>query len=120
MGLANDIYLAHLQNYKQEDPRTRSQKYLLQFNELSNRLHKQFKIVAARLSLPFEKPLVTYPSLKNIIDIIQQEDMEDKNREYFREMIREIEIKDNIAQKVLDNRLSVIRTPEEKEETNLQ
>ena len=46
--------------------------------------------------------------------------MEDKNREYFQEMIREIEIKNDIAQKILDNRLTVIRTPEEKEEMNLQ
>ena len=82
-GYANDIYLAHLQNYKQEDPRIRSQKYLLQFNELSNKLHKQFETVAARLSLPFEKPLLTYPSLKNMMDIIQQQNMEDKNRKYF-------------------------------------
>ena len=83
MGLANDIYLDHLQNYKKEDPRTRRQNYLLQFNELSNKLHKQFETVAARLSLPFEKPLLTYPSLNNIMDIIQQQNMEDKNREYF-------------------------------------
>ena len=31
MTMANDIYLAHLQNYKQEDPKKRSQKYLTQF-----------------------------------------------------------------------------------------
>ena len=29
MTVANEIYLAHLQNYKQEDPKTRSQKYLI-------------------------------------------------------------------------------------------
>ena len=29
MAVANEIYLAHLQNYKQEDPRNRSQKYLI-------------------------------------------------------------------------------------------
>ena len=54
------------------------------------------------------------------MDVIQQEDMGDKNREYFQEMAKEIKIKNNIAQKVLNNRLSVIRTPEEKEKTNLQ
>ena len=120
IAMANDIYLAHLQNYEQQDPKDRSQKYLLQFNELSNRLHKQFDIVAARLSLPYEKPLMTYPSFGNPMDAIQQQDIEDKNREYFREMPEEIKIKNNIARKVQDNRLSVIRTPEEKEKTNLQ
>ena len=35
-----------------------------------------------------------------------------KNREYFQEMAEEIKIKNNIARKVQDNRLSVIRTPE--------
>ena len=114
MALANDVYLAHLQNYEQEDPKDRSQKYLFQFNELSNKLHKQFDVVAARLRLPFEQPLMTYPSLGNLMDVIQQEDMGDKNREYFQEMAKEIKIKDNIAQKVLNNRLSVIRTPAEK------
>ena len=120
MALANDVYLAHLQNYEQEDPKGRSQKYLFQFNELSNRLHKQFDIVAARLRLPFEQPLMTYPSLGNLMDVIQQEDMGDKNREYFQEMAKEIKIKDDIAQKVLNNRLSVIRTPAKKGKTNLQ
>ena len=56
---------------------------------------------------------MTYPSLGNLMDEIQQKDMEDKNREYFQEMAKEIKIKDDIAQKVLNNRLSVIRTPAE-------
>ena len=120
MVLANDVYLAHLQNYEQGDPKDRSQKHLFQFNELGNRLHKQFDIVAARLRLPFEQPLMTYPSLGNLMDANQQEDMGDKNREYFQEMAKEIKIKNAIAQKVLNNRLSVIKTPEEKEEINLQ
>ena len=46
--------------------------------------------------------------------------MGDKNREYFQEMAKEIKIKNDIAQKVLNNRLSVIRTPAEKGKTNLQ
>ena len=120
MAMANDIYLAHLQNYEQQDPKDRSQRYLLQFNELSNKLHEQFDIVAAKLSLPYTKPLTTYTSFGNLMDAIQQENMEDKNREYFREMVEEIKIKNNIARKVRDNRLSVIRTPEEKEKTDLQ
>ena len=35
-------------------------------------------------------------------------------------MAKEIKIKNDIAQKVLNNRLSVIRTPEKKGKTNLQ
>ena len=120
MALANDVYLAHLQNYEQADPKNRSQKFLFQFNELGNKLHKQFDIVAERLRLPLEQPLMTYPSLGNLMDVIQQEDMGDKNREYFQEMAKEIKIKNDIAQKVLNNRLSVIRTPAEKGKTNLQ
>ena len=58
MAIANDVYLAHLQNYNQEDPKNKSQKFLFQFNEVGNRLHKQFDIVAERLRLPLEQPLM--------------------------------------------------------------
>ena len=54
------------------------------------------------------------------MDAIQQENMEGKNREYFQEMVEEIKIKNNIARKVRDNRLSMNRTPEEKEKADLQ
>ena len=87
---------------------------------MSNKLHEQFDIVAAKLSLPYEKPLTTYSSFGNLMDAIQQENMEVKNREYFREMAEEIKIKNSIARKVRDNRLSMIRTPEEKEKTDQQ
>ena len=120
MAIANDVYLAHLQNYDQEDPKNKSQKFLFQFNEVGNSLHKQFDIVAERLRLPLEQPLMTYPSLGNLMDVVQQEDMGDKNREYFQEMAKEVKIKNDIAQKVLNNRLSVIKTPAEKGKTNLQ
>ena len=120
MAMANAIYLAHLQNYEQQDPKDRSQRYLLQFSELSNKLHEQFDMVAAKLSLPYEKPLTTYPSFGNLMDAIQQENIEVKNREYFQEMAEEIKIKNNIAWKVRDNRLSMTRTPEEKEKADLQ
>ena len=83
MAMANDVYMAHLQNFGQEGPKDKSQKFLFQFNELGNQLHRQFDVVAAWLKLPFEQPLMTYPSLGNLMDAIQQEDMEDKNREYF-------------------------------------
>ena len=54
------------------------------------------------------------------MDVIQQEGMKDKSREYFQEMAKEVKIKSDIAQKVLNNRLSVIETPSEKMKTNLQ
>ena len=120
MAIANDVYLAHLQNYTQEDPKNKSQKFLFQFSEVANRLHKQFNIVAKRLRLPLEQPLMTYPSLGNFMDAIQQENMGDKNREYFQEMAKEVKIKEDIARKVLNNRLSVIKTLAEKGKTNLQ
>ena len=120
MAIVNDVYLAHLQNYDQKDPKNKSQNFLYQFSEVGNRLHKQFDIVAERSRLPLEQPLMTYPSLGNLMDVIQQEDMGDKNREYFQEMVKEVKIKNDIAQKVLNNRLSVIKTPAEKEKANLQ
>ena len=120
MTVANDIYLAHLQNYKQEDPKTRSQKHLIQLNELMNKLNQQFETVVAMLNLPFENSLMTYPSLEYVMDIVQQEDLTDKNREFFQELMREIEIKNAIAQKVLSNRLAAIGNSEEEAEVNLQ
>ena len=120
MAIANDVYLAHLQNYGQEDPKDKSQKFLFQFNELGNQFHRQFDIVAERLRLPLEQPLMTYPSLGNLMDVIQQEDMGDKNRDYFQEMAKEVKIKDDIARKVLNDKLSVIKTPAEKGKTNHQ
>ena len=76
--------------------------------------------MAERLRLPLEQPLMTYLSLGNLMDAVQQEDMGDKNREYFQEMAKEIKIKEDIARKVLNNRLTVIKTPAEKGKTNLQ
>ena len=95
MAIANDVYMAHLQNFGQGDPKEKSQKFLFQFNELGHQLHRQFDIVAERLKLPYEQPLMTYPSLGNLMDEIQQEDMENKNREYFWEMAKEVKVKDD-------------------------
>ena len=119
MMVANEIYLANLQNYKQEDPKTRSQKYLIQFNELMDKLNQKFETVVAMLNLPFEKSLMAYPSLEYVMDIVQQENLIDKNREFFQELIREIEFKNAIAQKVLSNRLAAVGNSEEVE-VNLQ
>ena len=120
MTVANEIYLAHLQNYKEEDPKTRSQKYLIQFNVLMDKLNQQFETVVAMLNLPFEKSLMTYPSSEYVRDIVQQEDLTDKIREFFQELMREIEIKNAIAQKVLNNRLVTGGNSEEEAEVNLQ
>ena len=92
MTVANEIYLAHLQSYKQEDPKTRSQKYLIQFNELMDKLNQEFETVVAMLNLSFGKSLMTYPSLEYVMDMDQQEDLTDKKREFFQELMREIEI----------------------------
>ena len=118
MAIANDVYMAHLQNFGQGDPKEKSQKFLFQFNELGHQLHRQFDIVAEWLKLPYEQPLMTYPSLGNLMDEIQQEDMENKNREYFREMAKEVKVKNDIAQKVLNNRLSIIKTSQEKDKAH--
>ena len=83
-------------------------------------MHRQFDIVAEWLKLPYEQPLVTYPSLGKLMDIIQQEDMEDKNKKYFRKMAKEVKIKNDIAQKVLNNKLSVLKTPQEKDKARSQ
>ena len=115
MAIANDVYMAHQQNFGQGDPKGKSQKFLFQLNELGHQLHRQFDIVAERLKLQYEQPLMTYPSLGNLMDVIQQEDMEDKNKKYFREMAKEVKIKNDIAQEVLNNRLLVIKTPQEKD-----
>ena len=102
MTMANEIYLAHLQNYKQQDPKKRSQKYLIQFNELIDKLNQQFETVVAVLNIPFEKSLMTYPSLGYVMDVVQQEGLSDKNRKLFQGLMREVEIKNAIAQKVLN------------------
>ena len=85
-----------------------------------DKLNQQFETVVAMLNLPFEKSLMTYPSLEYVMDIVQQEDLTDKNREFFQELMREIEIKNAIAQKVLSNRLAAAGNSEEEAEVNLQ
>ena len=63
---------------------------------------------------------MTYPSLEYVMDIVQQEDLSDKNREFFQELMREVEIKNAIAQRVLNNRLAAVGNSEEEVEVNLQ
>ena len=59
MTVAHEIYLPHLQNYKQEDPKKRSERYLLQYDELMNKFNHQFEVVVAMLNLPFGRLLMT-------------------------------------------------------------
>ena len=54
------------------------------------------------------------------MDIVQQQDLSDKNREFFQELMREVEIKIAIAQKVLNNRLAAVGNSEEEAEVDLQ
>ena len=39
LAAAYEIYCTHLKEYEEADPKKRSQKYLLQYNDISNRLH---------------------------------------------------------------------------------
>ena len=52
----------------------------IQFNELMDKLNKKFKMVVVMLTLPFEKSLMTYLSLEYVMNIVQLEDLTDKNR----------------------------------------
>ena len=49
------------------------------------------------------------------MDIVQQEDLSDKNREFFQELMREVEIKNAIAKKVLNHGLVAVGNTEEEE-----
>ena len=89
---AYEIYSAHLKEYEEADPKTKTQKYLLQYNDISNRLHGQFEIVTSMLGLPFKKTLDNYPSLDSIMRVVEQEDLRDKGESFFEELMGEIEI----------------------------
>ena len=115
---AYEIYSAHLKEYEEADPKTKTQKYLLQYNDISNRLHGQFEVVTSMLGLPFKETLDTYPSLDSIMRVVEQEDLRDKGESFFEELMGEIEIKNAIAVKVYQNRsLGVTNSKEETEIT---
>ena len=101
---AYEIYSAHLKEYEEADPKTKTQKYLLQYNDISNRLHGQFGVVTSMLGLPFKETLDTYPSLDSIMRVVEQEDLRDKGESFFEELLGEIEIKNAIAAKVYQNK----------------
>ena len=90
---AYEIYSAHLKEYEEADPKRKTQKYLLQYNDISNRLHGQFEVVTSMLGLPFKKTLNTYPPLDSIMRVVEQEDLRGKGESFFEELMGDIEIK---------------------------
>ena len=115
---AYEIYSDHLKEYEEADPKRKTQKYLLQYNDISNRLHGQFEVVTSMLGLPFKETLDTYPSLDSIMRVVEQEDLREKGESFFEELMGEIEIKNAIAAKVYQNKsLEVTNSKEETEIT---
>ena len=111
---AYEIYSAHLKEYEEADPKRKTQKYLLQYNDISNRLHSQFEVVTSMLGLPFKETLETYPSLDSIMRVVEQEDLRGKGESFFEELMGEIEIKNAIAAEVYQNKsLEVTNSKEE-------
>ena len=108
LDTAYEIYAAHLKEYEEADPRRKTQKYLLQYNDISNRLYGQFEVITSMLSLPFKETLDTYPTLDPIMKMVEQEDLRDKRESFFKELIREVEIKNAITEKVYQNKSLVV------------
>ena len=86
------IYSAHLKEYEEADPKKKTQKYLLQYNDIRNRLYGQFGVITSMLVLPFKETLNTYPTLDPIMRVVEQEDLREKGESFFEELMREIEI----------------------------
>ena len=120
LAAAYEIYCTHLKEYEEADPNKWSQKYLLQYNDISNRLHGQFEVVTSMLALPFKESLFTYPTLDYIMDMVEQKDLSEKGRNFFQELMEEIEVKNGIAEKVLQNRHSMIANSSEMAEADTQ
>ena len=104
LDTAYEIYTAHLKEYEEAEPRRKTQKYLLQYNDISNRLYGQFEVITSMLGLPFKETLNTYPTLDSIMKIVEQEDLREKGESFFEELMGEIEIKNAIAEKVYQNK----------------
>ena len=103
---------------KRQIQKTKTQKYLLQYNDISSRLHGQFEVVTSMLGLPFKETLDTYPSLNSIMRVVEQEDLRDKGESFFEDLMGEIEIKNATAVKVYQNKsLEVTNSEEETEIT---
>ena len=108
LAIAYEIYSAHLKEYEEADPRRKTRKYLLQYNDISNRLYGQFEVITSMLALPFKETLDTYPTLDPIMRMVEQEDLRGKGESFFEELMREIEIKNAIAGKVYQNKSLVV------------
>ena len=108
LDTAYEIYTAHLKEYEEADPRRKTQKYLLQYNDISIRLYGQFDVITSMLGLPFKETLDTYPTLDSIMKMVGQEDLRDKGESFFEELMREVEIKNAIAEKVYQNKSLVV------------
>ena len=84
---AYEVYSAHLKEYGEADPKTKTQKYLLQYNDISSRLHGQFEVVTSMFGLPFEETVDSHPSLNSIMRVVEQEDLRDKGESFFEELL---------------------------------
>ena len=108
LDTAYEIYVAHLKEYEEADPKRKTQKYLLQYNDMSNRLYDQFEVITSMLGLPFKETLNTYPTLDPIMKMVEQEDLREKGEGFFEELMREVEIKNAIAKKDYQNKSLVV------------
>ena len=108
LDTAYEIYSAHLKEYEEAEPRRKTQKYLLQYNDISNRLYDQFEVITSMLGLPFKETLNTYPTLDPIMKMVEQEDLREKGESFFEELMGEVEIKNAIAEKVYQNKSLVV------------
>ena len=116
LDTAYEIYAAYLKEYEEADPRRKTQKYLLQYNDISNRLYDKFEVITSMLGLPFKETLNTYPTLDPIMKMVEQEDLRDKGESFFEESMREVEIKNAIAEKVYQNKSLVVTSSVEETE----
>ena len=72
------------------------------------------------LALPFAESLFAYPTLDHIMEMVEQRDLSEKGRDFFQELMREIEIKNAIAEKVLQNRYTIVANSSEMAEADKQ
>ena len=114
LDTAYKIYAAHLKEYEEADPKRKTPKYLLQYNDISNRLYGQFDVITSMLCLPFKETLDTYPSLDSIMRVVEQEDLREKGESFFEKLMEGMEIKNAIAKKIYQNK-SLVVTSSEKE-----
>ena len=116
LDTAYEIHAAHLKEYEEAEPRRKAQKYLLQYNDISNRLYGQFEVITSMLGLRFKETLNMYPTLDSIMKMVEQEDLREKGESFFEELMREVEIKNAKAEKVYQNKSLVVTSSVEETE----